>query len=912
MPSSDQRLEWSTPDDQVAYPTKGAIIATSGQGDNKALSMYSQHIGNHVRVYLAEYDPAIDRQGNLVAGLKSMDERAVANFRVGRVPEGSEVNEFFSPQGIPDHNRVFDYVRKRINSEYLSLVDEFDTRTFDRFITKLQDEKSISGLFIPSPLKIHRLTVDKVKDGTPPATIDVVEVPAQSASGETVINLSLNWAIKDRSAKGVSSKLRFPLMELPIEVAPEHPLKSEIVQSYLNKVSMSISSSIKFKNNIQYHQADGFDGFAKTLQSHIPTAVEKNPPKVSERKRQAGDEFALCYVASALQELGYASVAEGNMERQFRHFHFKPVDNSAATDVKVKFVDSATLDRVSKGYEELSRDPSVGIDVRKGKGVKGALGLLYYLSEQGIIKDKPSSVLKAVTAHLGGKPKDNIVSLDSVSHSTVGNVYVAPFMTNKGVEQAKAPVSKVCALRGLSNEVRDKLVDEGVMGVVTMKQFGDKPDHNVIVANLNKGVSPQRKIAQQYFSFDYMDGTRKKTSYDGVIPNGAVAKLNKLNVTSSDMKGAGAVLAGSQAKSIVLSEAFIDMAAAYDMTRAVGLNTNDFTFVSVQSAGNTDSWFSEATGGFRPATADELEKGASPVMRDLVEETPIETRDMQIEKVRDFFEGFSKVIFLRTNTPENKAALNQFNRLVSAIGSPTNVNVYGDRGTYFKPRKASSGGLPVATFNDSNFGKVMRDLGVKFDKEGNFESCVNRVIRKVGVDAKDIPKVRDHVVRRLGVERIVMAYDADHAGMGQAKPFIEFTKALGLQSNVLTLPLVSKDTPDISTKGVMETLATHGHKLSDVPFSSKDLLNDMNDAVRFVNSPQNNPEGAKRTKQAVLFALSQNITEKHESYVHDFYQTVLRLKKLEQHQKHHGAAPAIETAGTGNGRKKKNSYAMRR
>lgn len=909
--SAKAQLELDSSDAGVAHATRGAIVSTGISGDD-SLCMYSENLGNHVRFYFARFDPDIDKKGNVKQALESMADRSIANFIVSKNSNDVETNEFFSRIGVPDHSKLANYFKVRVTNEYLKENKEFDAPRFKRFMGGLEKESVIESLFLPSPLTIHRLQVDRVKDGTPPAVLDVVETHSEHSDGRESFKLSVHWMLKDRSESAVNNKIRYPIVEIPIDIDAGYPLKNEIVQSYLMKINDAMGQSIRFKNNMQYSSKGGVAGLGELLKSSIPTLVEKNPPRERASNSKKGDAFALCYVAAALHELGYVEVAEGNMERQYRHFHFKQVGNSASKDVKVKFVDANTLDRVSKGYEELGRDPSLGIDVRKGKGIKGALAMIYHLSNEGVVKGNPATILKACEKHLGALPQANVVSLDSVSHSSTGDVYVAPFMSNKGRAQSSEPVAKLCRLRGLSEEVHGKLVGGGLMGVTTMKGFGKNPDYNLIVANLSKGVGNQMKIAQQSFTFNYEDGKRSKVSYDGVVPEGVTPKLDKRNMTYSDMRGAGAVLAGATSKSIVFSEAFIDMAATYDMTRAVGLNPEDFTFVSVQSAGNTQNWFSEATGGFRPATQDEMSNGSSPVMRDVVEETPIEDREMQLDKVRDFFDGFSKVIFLRSNTPENKVALNQFNELTKVIGRSANVNVYGDRGVYFKPKKATSGGQPTATFNESNFGKIMRDLGVKFDSEGKFHSCVNRIQKKVEMDASDFSRVRDYVVKRLGTDRLVMAYDADHAGMGQAAPFIAFLKALNLRGNVLTLPLVSTNRPDVTTESVMRTLESHGHMLSDVPFSPKDILNDMNEAVKFVNNPAANIKGAERTGRAVKFALAQDMTPEHEKFVAKHYETVLRLQKLGKHQQEHGGVTRDKQQIPQQGKKKAFNNAYRR
>ncbi|WP_210498362.1 hypothetical protein [Vibrio crassostreae] len=861
---------------------KAALLCNHNGDDALVLTLLAESFNNHITFHVAKHDPAIDKKGNVSLIYQSITDRSIASFTVGGRQKGNLGENLFSSVNTPILKNTFSHFKQKIVTECLGNMKTIDERKVVRFVRSMKSAGVIDSLAVPPKHKVFNLLYQRDMEAAP-VEMTLIQSESSHKGNKEHLSLYLNWKLKALDEDNINKKMRFPLIEIPLVFEDGHPLKEQVIQTTMQRIEQAVKASMHNKNRIEFFDDGGNKGLESNIKQFVKGAIVKNPPRKQDAnanpsvKVHTDDDIPLCHFAVALGQKGFVKVQADKHENEQQHFVF--TNPNSLVDKRIKFTNLDTVNKVAEGRAKISFHPSLGMDVRDTLGVKGGRGLINHLSRGGVLQGDAKAIYSDCLKFI----KENFTQLDiqaiTSGVSSEQNSFSHMVFKSQDLSKHGDAVSRLFELRGLSSETYQRCKEQGLVGLVRFKGFKGKSDELLEVSNLHKGVDHSQMSSHQYYQLEHEmddDSVRMKKSR---VAEGVKAKVSKMFFSQADSKGSGWAILGNNAKSIILTESVFDSAAACDCAKHLGLDIEDYHFVSAMSAGNTQNWFAEATGGFRPATKKECKEGFGDVVYERFEEKPLDFPQTQ-KKLKDFFDEFEKVIFLKNGKPENAYAQKCMQQVMKAAGLESKLNEYNDTGTYYKPFKSKTR-KSNATFNESNLFKLAKQMGLRFNKGGLISSCTDRVKTPEAVKPADYDRARDIIVKKLGVERFVLAYDADEPGMSHSKPFLNFLDALKLRGNVLTLPLVGKNNPNVGSRAVANELAEKKGKWGQINlFKPATLQNDINDAIRLMKSADPKSQNAQETARALHSAFTTDIDQNKRTYVQKFYNMVSELDKF--------------------------------
>ncbi len=839
----------STNDYLTILPNQNVGIATIGKG------IYAE-------IHLLKLDEKdVSGETNPRTILDSIDTRSVATMYVSAKSK-HEANSFIFDKrtGSPAVNATHEFYRERL-ARHLDKFDSSNPLFFKKALAHLNANKLIDNSYIPSPEKIESVILKK--NPLKPATrMDILQTEELVDVGQEK-GLKLTFKILEswsggNSYREIEDRKNKPrgTIETTIRLSNSWT-KDSISASYIDAIKFAADMSINFSNNLDtFSVAEGVDSeFKVNLDTVLQMRNLKQPSqwKASFAKRShketTENDIPLIYFADAIVQLGLADVVDegsgGGLQTVYR---FKSKQTTASE--KVKFCSHAetaqAIDRINSG-EQTKFVPNRGLSVSRGHSVKGGKKFISHLTDLGVISDPDaySKCVKVVKALTKGQ---DFTAITKASKSA--GIYHAPLYPNSVQKHTHESSGEIFNWRGVSDKVKQRLLNQNVLGTSWFVKFGRK--RPCLVVNLVDGIGGPH-VAQQEL---YIDKSKEKW------------KLQKPFYKNANREGTASVLPSlsktGKSKAIVFTEAFVDMCSAYDVLDAAGLNPDDYTFASALSSTTLNSWLAASTGGYRPASERELKfKPDVHVYKDIKAETEITEYDEKVKKVQRLLEPLSPLNFHDNGSEGSKNALSKLQKLVNIVnknsseGDPKlEISVVKKeyRDAYHHPNsKANDDGDFV--FNDTNTDNFLTNSGVIFGDSGKVDRIVDIKPESVEVTEKrELSLARREIVEKLGTDKLVAYHDTDVAGLKGMPAFGKFITALQLKGNVLTLPYVSENDLRMNTADVNNHLIKHCHELIDYKLDAP--INDINDLSKFLNKVNPNTDAHKECIAAIQHSVT--------------------------------------------------------
>lgn len=789
---------------------------------------------------------------------KSASNRSIFNSRHG-APIPEEAHKYYQ-----------EYFRKFAKNTTGDLK-------IDDLIKSLKKGNLITDAFKPTKKQVTNVFIND-NPNHPSTRVDIIEGASQVRNGTESFTISIAEGWSGLSESEINKREKWALAKIRVELSENHMFKNQVVDTYIEQIEQAIAISTNEKNRLSlYSSFDSGTNFKTNLEAALKHANLNTPESwnIKERdhsfknNKQSHENYPLVFFAEALQKLGYVNVSElekgGAM--QTKHL-FESI--SGGEQIKIKFSNRLETAQIMENLGGGSSTmPNHGLSTVKGDFLVGGEKLIRYLSSNGIIKQNPNSVFYKCLELV--KKNEKSIDLEAISlASTNFDGYKTPAFKTKHEKKAFDMATEIFEWRGVSKEVMKKLLDQKVIGSTS---FNSKfKPYDTLVVNLGRGLS-QNAISQQRLYIDNK-GSRKK--------------LEKPFFSSGDRNGTAAVLKGKNNKGVIFTEAFIDMASAHDVVKHAGINPDDYTFASALSSGSMFTWLAESTGGYRPAKEKELKRDPNTlVYRDLTERKPIESAEEIASTLRAPLERISPITFLTNNTKENQVALAKLESIVNYVNSsrdhdeaPIQIAKTPERDTYDYPTSKE----PKTVFNESNISRLIEKSGVRLNHSFQVIGCDKLQSKSEAINLEeDLLEARENIVRNLGTDRLIAFHDMDVAGLTPIKSFLGFLSKLELEGNALTLPLVSKESPQLNTRYIRDLLRKNTYKLIDVQ-ENLSVVNDINDVAKFLNEAPREHHGIETIRKAVNHAVKNTATSRDVEWLNEVTNILGLMEQVQKHQ----------------------------
>lgn len=889
---------------------QGALLFNVNKGQ-QVLTLLAEDAGTHINFHLAKHDPEKDVKGNLAESFKYVEDRTIVSFVVGTKEYCQEMAHLYDPKTkLPLLKEMFTHFESMLLNNCLNQTNLVTKDEVVPFFNLLQGNNLVSSVTYPSPYKVKDIQLSR-DEKHPNHSVSIIQKTTRLDDGGTQVELGLARYVTEFGDESLQTALDASYASLNLKFDASFQFKEQSVHTAIGKLQAAMQLAVNNSNHVN-ELSDWFVGHGRqTLKDAIeklaPSAEFKIPElpkydanrpnfkaggyKAGNKPNKAGGNgssstgepidpdaidytkpiyWPLYYWMDALEQKGLIRVDHsGAREAEQQHYRL----SSASGTAKFKFANMDMLRLASRGAISFKKPPNLGMDVHAGTNIRGGYDLISQLVKRGVLPtDSSKTEDQIIKGHYSAclktiQNKDFEVDLQAIGNSisTSFAKYALPMYTHRAPQKGTDELVRIFDQRGIDRKVLSVMLNQQIIGVTQFKKGRD--------------VLPT-EVARLHVGLDHSANGFKTVQEYHLLENKETSKisLDKRYLKHGSNKGLGVSILGNSAKSIVFFEAVMDMAAAYEMTHYAKLNSNDYHYVSVMSAGSLGSWLANATGGYRPATLKESLDGHR-VMLDKVVEEEIGKEDA-LENIKEFFRDYEKVFYMTNRNSGNEYGRQCLENLFSEIGLSSLITKVPEGNTYFKSYAPDNGKKGKVHFNETNIHSFLSDLGVKFDDKANVVGFVSKYSSTEPVEGADLIVARKKIVEKLGVERLVLAFDLDGSGMKMSQPFIAFLEDLNLSGNVMTLPVVSAKKPEINGALVSKELRDNADDFSKIQsFYPFDLVNDMNDALNLVKGLDPRDRRVAGVLAGFHKGMTANLNEDGKKYVENVT-NVMELRDL--------------------------------